>query len=151
MSTEATRPTAKKAAAPRKKAKTEKETLREELVAKLSANFSVTPEVATHENLYNALALVLRDRMRTQRVKYISRAHKENAKQVYYMSMEFLMGRSLKNTLFNLNLTEDAKELMAEYGVKLETLYALEPDAGLGNGGLGRLANGTARFLVAGR
>ncbi|MBQ9964050.1 MAG: glycogen/starch/alpha-glucan phosphorylase [Clostridia bacterium] len=102
--------------------------------------FSVTPEEATHEHFYQALALVLRDRMRASRVKYISKAHKQDAKQVYYLCMEFLMGRSLKNTLFNLNLTEEAEKLLGEYGIKLESLYRLEPDAGLGNGGLGRLA-----------
>ncbi len=117
-----------------------KETLRNELMAKLMTAFSVEPEHATNEHFYQALALVLRDRMRASRVKYISKTHKEQAKQVYYLCMEFLMGRSLKNTLFNLNLTEDAEAILSEYGVKLESLYKLEPDAGLGNGGLGRLA-----------
>lgn len=117
-----------------------KEELREELVAKLLGNFSVNPEQATHENFYNALALVLRDRMRAARVKYISKTHKQESKQVYYLCMEFLMGRSLKNTLFNLNLTEDARAILQDYGIKLDTLFELEPDAGLGNGGLGRLA-----------
>ncbi|MBR2339056.1 MAG: glycogen/starch/alpha-glucan phosphorylase [Clostridia bacterium] len=114
--------------------------LRNELNAKLLGSFSVSPEQATHENFYNALALVLRDRMRASRVNYISRTHKQQSKQVYYLCMEFLMGRSLKNTLFNLNLTEDARAVLKEYGIKLDTLFELEPDAGLGNGGLGRLA-----------
>lgn len=114
--------------------------LKDDLVAKLLGNFSVSPEQATHENIYNALALVLRDRMRSKRVQYISEAHKQQSKQVYYLCMEFLMGRSLKNTLFNLNLTDAARDVLATYDVKLESLYKLEPDAGLGNGGLGRLA-----------
>ncbi len=117
-----------------------KKQLQKELTAKLMTAFSVTPEQATHEHFYQALALVLRDRMRASRVQYISKAHKKQAKQVYYLCMEFLMGRSLKNTLFNLNLTEDAASILSEYGVKLDSLYKLEPDAGLGNGGLGRLA-----------
>ncbi|MBQ7038292.1 MAG: glycogen/starch/alpha-glucan phosphorylase [Clostridia bacterium] len=117
-----------------------KNALRNELAAKLMTAFSVEPEQATNEHFYQALALVLRDRMRASRVKYISKTHKEQAKQVYYLCMEFLMGRSLKNTLFNLNLTDDAETVLGEYGVKLESLYKLEPDAGLGNGGLGRLA-----------
>ena len=112
----------------------------QEIEAKLLQAFSVAPEQATREHLYNALALVLRDRMRARRVQYISRAHKQDVKQIYYMSMEFLVGRSLKNTLYNLNLTADAEAIMASYGVKLDSLYELEPDAGLGNGGLGRLA-----------
>ena len=131
------KPAAKKTAS---KAGKKQASLKDELVAKLLHNFSVQPEDATDENWYNALALVLRDRMRRERVKYISEAHKQNAKQVYYLCMEFLMGRSLKNTLFNMNLTEEAEKELKKYGVKLDSLYELEPDAGLGNGGLGRLA-----------
>ena len=114
--------------------------IREELVAKLMTAFSVTPEKATDQHFYQALVLLLRDRMRASRVQYISRTHKQQAKQVYYLCMEFLMGRSLKNTLFNLNLTEDVEAILNEFDVKLDSLYNWEPDAGLGNGGLGRLA-----------
>ncbi len=117
-----------------------KKDLREALQTKLLHNFSVQPENATNEHFYNALVLVLRDTMRESRVGYISKAHKQDAKQVYYLCMEFLMGRSLKNTLYNLNLTDDAAAVLREYGVKLDALFELEPDAGLGNGGLGRLA-----------
>ncbi len=129
--------TAKK---PASKKTTKTVSLGDELRAKLLHNFSVQPEDATDENWYNALALVLRDRMRRERVNYISTAHKQDSKQVYYLCMEFLMGRSLKNTLFNMNLTEEAHAELKKYGVKLDNLYELEPDAGLGNGGLGRLA-----------
>ncbi len=117
-----------------------KETFRKALFEKLMTAFSVTPKNATNEHYYQALALVLRDTMRALRVKYISKTHKQQAKQVYYLCMEFLMGRSLKNTLYNLNLTDIAREVLAEESVNLEQLYELEPDAGLGNGGLGRLA-----------
>lgn len=110
------------------------------LSAKLLHSFSVQPHHATNENFYNALVLVLRDIMRTNRLEYIEEAHKNNARQVYYLSMEFLMGRSLKNTLFNLNMTDTARAVLEKHGVKLDALYELEPDAGLGNGGLGRLA-----------
>ena len=118
----------------------EQDVLREELCAKLMTAFSVTPEQATNEHFYQALALVLRDRLRTSRIQYISKTHKQQSKQVYYLCMEFLMGRSLKNTLFNLNLTDAAQAVLSGYKVKLDSLYELEPDAGLGNGGLGRLA-----------
>ncbi len=120
--------------------KTKQDALRKELCNKLLTAFSVTPEQATNEHFYQALALVLRDRMRASRIQYISKTHKQQSKQVYYLSMEFLMGRSLKNTLFNLDLTDTAKSVLAGYHVKLDSLYDLEPDAGLGNGGLGRLA-----------
>ena len=114
--------------------------LADRLTSKLLHNFSVQPEGATNENFYNALVLVLRDLMRSRRVEYIEKTHKQNARQVYYLCMEFLMGRSLKNTLYNLNLTEEARHVLAKYDVKLDSLFELEPDAGLGNGGLGRLA-----------
>ena len=114
--------------------------LKDALVAKLLHNFSVQPENATDAHFYNALVLVLRDRMRSARVEYIEKAHEQQSKQVYYLCMEFLMGRSLKNTLYNLNMTEAARKVLAGFDVKLDSLYELEPDAGLGNGGLGRLA-----------
>ena len=72
--------------------------------------------------------------------KNVKKAEEQNTKQVYYLCMEFLMGRSLKNSLFNLGLTEPVKEALAGFGVKLDKIYEMEPDAGLGNGGLGRLA-----------
>ena len=114
--------------------------LREELESTLLHQFSVQPSEATDENFYQALALVLRARMREQRVAYMGDTKKQQSKQVYYLCMEFLMGRSLKNTLENMNLTEEAARVLASYGIKLDNLYELEPDAGLGNGGLGRLA-----------
>jgi len=110
------------------------------LTAKLLHNFSVQPEDATDEHFYNALVLVLRDMMRERRISYVHETHEQNAKQVYYLCMEFLMGRSLKNTLFNCNLTDTARKVLKKHGVKLDALYELDPDAGLGNGGLGRLA-----------
>ena len=144
--TTAKKPATKKAATKTAETKTaapklnQRQLLKKELEEKLEQQFSVTGKDATDENLYNALVLVLRDRMRRSRVNYIHKAHKQNAKQVYYMSMEFLMGRSLKNTLYNLNLTDDAAAILKGYGAKLDHLFELEPDAGLGNGGLGRLA-----------
>ena len=126
--------------AAKKNQKTSAPGLAELLEAKLLHNFSVQPADATDEHFYNALVLALRDKLRTARVNYIHDTHQQQAKQVYYLCMEFLMGRSLKNTLYNLNLTEEAREALAKYGVKLDSLYELESDAGLGNGGLGRLA-----------
>ena len=140
--TTAKKPASKKAAPAKAAAPklNKRQLLKKELEEKLEQQFSVSGKDATDANLYNALVLVLRDRMRRKRVDYIHKAHKQDAKQVYYMSMEFLMGRSLKNTLYNLNLTEDAASILRGYGAKLDNLFELEPDAGLGNGGLGRLA-----------
>ena len=64
----------------------------------------------------------------------------EGKKQVYYLCMEFLMGRSLRTSLFNLGLQDVARDVLADADIKIDNIYAQEPDAGLGNGGLGRLA-----------
>ena len=107
---------------------------------KLSHNFGVTPQQASDEIFYKACALVLVDIMRDCRAKFRKRVDQTEAKTVYYLSMEFLMGRSFKNNLYNLGLTETMRKALESYKVNLDNLYELEPDAGLGNGGLGRLA-----------
>ena len=114
--------------------------LTEMIEKKLSHNFGVTPTQASDELFYKACALVLRDIMGEKRIKFKEETKKQQAKTVYYLSMEFLMGRSFKNTLFNLGLVDDMEKALSKFKVKLDTLYELEPDAGLGNGGLGRLA-----------
>ena len=120
--------------------------LKSALEKKLSHNFGVTPQVASDELFYKASAGVLVDIMNDRRTEFKKSAEKQDAKTVYYLSMEFLTGRNFKNTLYNLDLTEKFKKVLKSYGVKLENLYEFEPDAGLGNGGLGRLA---ACFLDA--
>ncbi len=107
---------------------------------KLSHNFGVTTEQASDEFFYKACVLVLLDIMRERQAAFSEAADKAEAKTVYYLSMEFLMGRSLKNNLFNLGLEDTVRRALSTYKVKLDSLYELEPDAGLGNGGLGRLA-----------
>ncbi len=107
---------------------------------KLSHNFGVTPEQASDELFYKASVLALLEIMSERRVNFKKAADAQEAKTVYYMSMEFLMGRSFKNNLFNLDLTETMRKALAKFKVKLDKLYDFEPDAGLGNGGLGRLA-----------
>ncbi len=117
-----------------------KKKAKELLTAKLSHFMGVTPEEATDEQYYKAIALIVRDMMSAGRAEFSEEAAKAGTKKIYYLCMEFLMGRSLKNNLYNLNLTEVFDSVLADYGVKLESLYDCEPDAGLGNGGLGRLA-----------
>ena len=107
---------------------------------KLLHFFGVSPKEATYEQFYRAVALILVDIMAKDRADFNKRSDKAGAKRIYYLSMEFLMGRSLKNNLFNLNLTKTFEKVLKNYDVKLDTLYDCEPDAGLGNGGLGRLA-----------
>ena len=115
-------------------------TLASMIEKKLSHNFGVTPDIASDELFYKASVLVLLEIMNERRAEFKKAANEQQAKTVYYMSMEFLMGRSLKNNLFNLDLTETMEKALAKFKVKLDKLYDLEPDAGLGNGGLGRLA-----------
>lgn len=117
-----------------------KKKAKELLEAKLSHFMGVSPQEATDEQYYKAIALILRDMMSVGRAEFSEKAAKAGTKKVYYLCMEFLMGRSLKNNLYNLNLTQVFESVLADYGVKLENLYECEPDAGLGNGGLGRLA-----------
>lgn len=107
---------------------------------KLSHFFGVSTEDATDEQYYRAVALIVKDLMHEGVRERRRKADAAQAKRVYYLSMEFLMGRSLKNNLYNLNLTKTFQSALKDFGVSLEKLYDCEPDAGLGNGGLGRLA-----------
>lgn len=90
--------------------------------------------------LYGALALTVRDRL-LERWKATQQNYRNSGtKRVYYLSLEFLMGRTLANAVHNLALEEPVKELLHHYGCTVEDIAAQEHDAGLGNGGLGRLA-----------
>ncbi len=117
-----------------------KDELRARLAARINKDFSVSVADANDRQMYQAVVSVVRDILQQKRAETVARADAQGTKQVYYMSMEFLVGRSLKNNLYNLGLSEDMNELVAESGKDLNTLYEMEPDAGLGNGGLGRLA-----------
>ncbi len=117
-----------------------KKQMKELIEAKLSHNFGVTPDEAEYEHFYKAIALIVRDMMVQSRKGFYENYKKSDSKKVYYLCMEFLMGRSLKNNLYNLNLTNTVAGVLKDYGVSIERLYDCEPDAGLGNGGLGRLA-----------
>jgi len=89
---------------------------------------------------YTALAYAIRDRIIHQWHQSRSTQRKTGSKRVYYLSLEFLMGRAMTNNIINLNLENEVKEAMADLGYTYEELAEVEPDAGLGNGGLGRLA-----------
>lgn len=117
-----------------------KKQLEEMISSKLSHLFGVSPKDATNDQFYRVLSIIARDMVRDSRREFDKVSAEKGQKKVYYLCMEFLMGRTLKNTLYNLNLTETAKSALSTFGVKLDKLYDCEPDAGLGNGGLGRLA-----------
>lgn len=107
---------------------------------KLSHFFGVDPKTATDEQYYKAVAMIVRDMLSQMNSDFRHEAKGQDSKEIYYLCMEFLMGRSLKNNLYNLDLTEVFDEALQSFDVKLDKLYEQEPDAGLGNGGLGRLA-----------
>ncbi len=117
-----------------------KKQAKELIVGKLSHYFGVSPEEATNEQYYKSVAMIVKDLMHEGVREFRNDADKTDSKKIYYLSMEFLMGRSLKNNLYNLNLTSTFAAAPKDMGIKLDKLYDCEPDAGHGNGGLGRLA-----------
>lgn len=107
---------------------------------KLTSEYGVELNVASQQQIYRALALICRQMMSENHKKFQSRAIGTGTKQVYYLCMEFLMGRSLKVSLFNLGLEDVARKALADADISIDSIFEEEPDAGLGNGGLGRLA-----------
>ncbi|MFA5141013.1 MAG: glycogen/starch/alpha-glucan phosphorylase [Elusimicrobiota bacterium] len=95
---------------------------------------------ATPHDDFMAAAYMVRDRMIERWIQTQQRYHKQNMKRVYYLSMEFLIGRLLMHAILNLGIEEPTREALKAFGLKLEDLAEQEADAGLGNGGLGRLA-----------
>ncbi len=95
---------------------------------------------AAKPQVYRAVCGVVKDILQQKRSSFQDACNKDGAKQVYYFSVEFLVGRSLRNNLFNLKMEKLFKDALKDINIDLNDLYELEPDAGLGNGGLGRLA-----------
>ena len=113
---------------------------RELVEQKLAKMFGVNYEEASKQIMYRALCLVVKDLITEKRVTFKKRIRSDGKKQVYYMSMEFLLGRSLRNHLYNCQMLDTATEVIKDMGFDIGELMEIEPDAGLGNGGLGRLA-----------
>ena len=107
---------------------------------KLTSEYAVTLEVASDTQIYRALAMITREIMSGRQKVFQAKTLGSGHKQVYYLCMEFLMGRSLRTSLFNLGLNEVAEQVLADADIRIDQVYDQEPDAGLGNGGLGRLA-----------
>src|SRR5580658_4376564 len=95
---------------------------------------------ATPDELFRATAAALRPRIVDGLLETAARFRSAGVKSVYYLSMEFLLGRSLRNNLHNLGLYDAMEEALARLGLRLSDVLEVEPDAALGNGGLGRLA-----------
>ncbi|MBN1354424.1 MAG: glycogen/starch/alpha-glucan phosphorylase [Candidatus Omnitrophica bacterium] len=109
-------------------------------LSKLQYSLGKDKYTATLNDDFMALAIAIRDRLIERWIDTQQRYHKRNAKRVYYLSMEFLIGRLLGNNMLNLDLWDKVKEAMDRLGRDVEVLRECETDAGLGNGGLGRLA-----------
>ena len=103
---------------------------------KLGAHFAVTAEEATVNELFSACAILIREQIARQRTA----RHAKDERELHYLSMEFLMGRSLAKNAFNLNILDELWAAIEELGFEPADVFEAEPDAGLGNGGLGRLA-----------
>lgn len=109
---------------------------RTKIIEVLRDDFNDPPETAELSHIYSAAATAVRYLLAQQSSKQTYHGDK----QVYYLSMEFLMGRSLRNDLYNLGIKDAFEAALSSLGVSPEKIYEQEPDAGLGNGGLGRLA-----------
>ena len=117
-----------------------KKELEQQIIGKLRRNFGREVEEATSVHMFRACALVLRDIMSARELATQSRIRDSHARQVHYLSLEFLMGRSLEKNAYNLGVLPQLKEAIEDLGFSAPDLFEVEPDAGLGNGGLGRLA-----------
>ena len=117
-----------------------KQELAERITGKLRRNFGRDVDEATAQHVFKACALVLRDIMSARQMETANQTAKTHARKVHYLSLEFLLGRSLMKNAYNLGILEPLKQAIESLGFSAPELFELEPDAGLGNGGLGRLA-----------
>ena len=106
----------------------------------LRYSFAKNRRTASANDIYLATSLAIRDRLIARWMDTMRTYYKEDAKRVYYLSAEYLLGRSMGNNLLNMGMYTTAQRLFKQYGIELENLEEEEPDPGLGNGGLGRLA-----------
>lgn len=118
-----------------------REEIKRSLLSKLSRYYGIGYEEATYDQIYRATLMSVKDILAEKRAVYREQIKKQHAKRVYYLCMEFLVGRSLKNNLMNIGVRDEYADVLAEMGFDLEKLYEMEPNPGLGNGGLGRLAS----------
>ena len=124
----------------KKKLTPKQEALKNEIIGKVNRHFGKVMEEATPHMIYSACALTVRDRIMEKWAHSHREVKKEGSKKLYYLSFEFLMGRLLSTNVLNLMQTEDYEVVLEDLGYTLSEVAELENDAGLGNGGLGRLA-----------
>ena len=107
---------------------------KEKIEKYLKRQFGVTIDSASKRQVYEALMSTIREDLSEKKFAYEQELKKTRQKRAYYMSMEFLVGRTLRNNLFNLDLEKDVREYFADNGISLDEIYDIEPDPGLGNG-----------------
>jgi len=118
----------------------DKNSIKESIRSKLMNLFGTTVEEATKVQLYRAVALSVRDELMVKWVNSDKETESKNGKKLYYLSIEFLIGRLLKENMMNIFIEDEYKEACFELGIDVSELVGIEREAGLGNGGLGRLA-----------
>ncbi|MDO4813732.1 MAG: glycogen/starch/alpha-glucan phosphorylase [Gemella sp.] len=118
-----------------------KKTFEKDIEKYLANRFGIEIKKASKRQVYEAVMSVVRDELSAKKFAFENKIKENKQKRAYYMSMEFLVGKTLRNNLFNLNIEEDVKKYLAKNNFDLNDIYAIEPDPGLGNGGLGRLAS----------
>ena len=111
------------------------------LEAMCNRTFGCSLSEATEKQAYKTVCSYIREELADRNRAFQRQVREQERKQVYYMSMEFLVGTSLRNNLFNMGILDEVTGILADLGFSMERLCAMEPDAGLGNGGLGRLAS----------
>ena len=116
------------------------QSIRDSIIHHLLSFQGRDPERSGASDIYKALAFTLRDIMVEKWIKTQKTFYAKKKKRVYYLSLEFLIGRSLGNSIINLGLYDEVKQAVAELGFSMEEIREQEEDAALGNGGLGRLA-----------
>ncbi len=114
--------------------------IRQSVEDKLIRYFGVHSDEADAEQIYKATALSIKDTLAAKRVEFKRRQKKTRGKKIYYMCMEFLVGKTMKNAVMNLGLENEYREVLSDMGYSLDDAYEMDVDLGLGNGGLGRLA-----------
>ena len=114
--------------------------IKDSITGNLERSFGCTLDEATEEQIYQAVALTVRDQIMDKFVESRHLRHAEKSRRVYYLSVEFLMGRALHNNILNLVRTDDYKRALSDLNISFDAIAEQEPDPGLGNGGLGRLA-----------
>jgi starch phosphorylase len=116
------------------------ETLAAEIVRALKYRVGKDMTVATPYDWLTASIKVVRDRIIDQWIESTKEAYDKQEKRVYYLSLEFLIGRLMRDAFSNIGLMDDMRVALKSLGVEIDVIAGLEPDAALGNGGLGRLA-----------